>query len=89
MENQITLQDIELRLAALERAVATMTAEKNKGKHGDEPRGKFAHIGGIERHSGRSFETTEQPIDFSSIGGDCVRKAPEPAERQKDIHEQF
>jgi len=73
MENKISFEDIERRLVALERTVASLTAEKNS----DEPRGKFSHLGGIERHPARSFETAEKPIDFSSIGGKCVPKAPE------------
>ena len=68
MEKAITLQDIERRLTALETAVASLTAEKNS----DEPSGKFSHLGGIERHPARSFETPEKPIDFSHIGGKRV-----------------
>jgi hypothetical protein len=63
------------RLAVLETAVESLTAEKHRGEHTDEPRGKFAHIGGIERHPARSFETPEKPIDFSAIGGKVVRRA--------------
>jgi hypothetical protein len=65
MENKITLQDIDRRLATLEKAVASLTVEKKI----DEPIGKFSHLSGIERHSARSFETPENPIDFSHIGG--------------------
>jgi hypothetical protein len=75
MEKEITIQDIERRLAALEKAVASLTAEKSRGEQSDKPSGKFAHLGGIERHPARSFETPEKPIDFSAIGGKCVRKA--------------
>jgi len=64
MENEITLQDIERRLAALETTVSSLTAEKSTGKHSDEPSGKFAHLGGIERHPARSFEGS-QSVDLS------------------------
>ena len=64
MEREITLQDIERRVATLERAVASLTAEKNKG----EPRGKFAHIGGIERHPACSFEGS-QSVDLTQAYG--------------------
>jgi len=71
MENKISFEDIERRLVALERTVASLTAEKSS----DEPRGKFSHIGGIERHPARSFEAHEKPVDFSAIGGKVVRRA--------------
>jgi hypothetical protein len=73
MENEITLHDIERRLAALERAVASLPAEKIKGEHGDEPRGKFAHIGGIERHSARSVEGSRS-VDLSEAYGETGKR---------------
>src|SRR6266853_681463 len=73
MENKITLQDIDRRLAALERAVATMTAEKNGGEHSDELRGRFAHIGGIERPSAHSSEGSQR-IDFSEAYGETGKR---------------
>jgi len=77
MEREITLQDIEWRLAALETTVASLTAERNRGEHGNEPRSKFAHIGGIERRPAYSFEKPEKPVEFShqSIGGKRVGHA--------------
>jgi len=74
MEKEITMQDIEHRLAALEKAVASLTAEKTRGAHSDEPRGRFAHIGGIERSPARSFETPEKPIDFSEAYGETGKR---------------
>jgi hypothetical protein len=72
MDKEITLQDIERRLAALERAVASLTAEK-KSEHSDGPRGKFADIGGIERHPARSFEGS-QSVDLSEAYGETGKR---------------
>ena len=69
MEKEIMLQGIERRLAALERAVASLTAEKNKG----EPRGKFAHIGGIEHLPARSFEGS-QSVDLTQAYGETGKR---------------
>ena len=73
MEKDISMPDVERRLAALGKAVASLTAEK-KGKHDNEPRGKFAHIGGKTVAHSVPVQTAK-PIDFSSIGGKCVCKA--------------
>ena len=73
MENEITLQDIERRLAVLETTVASLTAEKNSGEHSDEPCGRFASIGGIERHPGRSFEGS-QSVDLSEAYGETGKR---------------
>jgi len=75
MKKGITLQDIECRLAALETAVAYLTAQRNNRKiMSDEPRGRFAHLGGIERLPARSFERPENPLESShySIAGKLV-----------------
>jgi hypothetical protein len=73
MENEITLHDIERRLAALEKAVTSLTAEKNEQK----PKAPidFSHIGG--KKVGHAVPSGK-PVDFSAIGGVCVRKAPKP-----------
>jgi hypothetical protein len=81
MENQ-NIHDIERRLAALESAVASLT-EKNKGEHSDEPCGQFASIGGIERLVAGSFKPSDEPIDFSSIGGQYVHA---PEEKGDEAH---
>ena len=73
MEREITLQDIERRVATLERAVASLITEKNRGEHSDEPRGKFAHIGGIERHPARAFEGL-QSVDLSEAYGETGKR---------------
>jgi len=76
----------ERRLAVLETAVASSTAEKNRDEHIDEPRGKFAHIGGIERHPARSFETPEKRSDFLHIGGRKVGQHTAPPEESESVN---
>ena len=80
MEKEIMLQDIERRLAALERAVASLTAEKKLQAESI----SFEHLGG--KKVGHHVPLrAEKPIDFSSIGGRCVREAPErDASEEKD-----
>ena len=73
MENKITLEEIERRVAVLEKAVASLTAEKNQREPSDEPRGRFAHIGGIERHSAHSSEGSQR-IDFSEAYGETGKR---------------
>ena len=69
MEKEITIHDIERRLAALGKAVASLTAEK---KPQAEPI-SFEHLGG--KKVGHPMPVkTEKPIDFTSIGGKCVLK---------------
>ena len=65
MEKEITIHDLERRLAALEKVIASLTAEKNNGK--------FAHIGGIERHPARSFEGS-QSVDLSEAYGETGKR---------------
>jgi hypothetical protein len=72
MENKITLEDIAHRLDALETIVASLSAEKNKGTHSDEPRGKFAHIGGIERQPAHEFESSH--VDLSEAYGETGKR---------------
>jgi hypothetical protein len=63
MENEITLHEIARRLDALETAVASLTIDFS-----------FEHIGG--KKVGHVIPVkTEKEIDFSLIGGKCVRKA--------------
>jgi hypothetical protein len=73
MQKEITLEDIVRRLATLERAVASLAAEKNRGEHSDEPRGKFAHIGGIVRHAASSLEGS-QSVDLSEAYGETGKR---------------
>jgi hypothetical protein len=71
MENEITLHDIERRLAALEKAVTSLT-EKTGRERSDGPRGKFAHIGGIEVLPARSFQGSPS-VDLSEAYGETGR----------------
>jgi hypothetical protein len=71
MSKKLTLHDLELRIAALETAIASLTVTSTP-RHRETPSGKFAHLGGIERRPGTSFEKREKPIDFSHIGGKKV-----------------
>jgi hypothetical protein len=79
MENKITLEDIAIRLDKLEKSVASLTAEKK-------PQAEtisFEHIGG--RKVGHPVPLrAEKEIDFSEIGGECVRKS---IERPKELDE--
>jgi len=68
-KKDITIQEIEHRLAALEKTVASLTAEKNS----DKPRGRFAHIGGIERIPAHSPEGSQR-IDFSEAYGSTGKR---------------
>lgn len=85
METKNRLDEIELRLAALEKAVASL-AEK-KGEHSDEPSGQFAHLGGIERLPAGSFEASDDlearriHEGLLSLGGKLVL-APRPLEKK-------
>ena len=81
MENKITLEDIARRLDTLEKAVSSLSAEKNKGTHSDEPSGKCGSIGGIELRPAQSFQT-EKPVDLRAAYGETgkrVRESPKPA----------
>ncbi len=69
MENKISFEDIERRVAALEKAVASLTAEKSS----DEPRGRFAHIGGIERPSAHPSEGSQR-VDLSEAYGETGKR---------------
>ena len=66
MEKQIMLEDLEKRVAALEKTVSTLI------QHTNLPSGTFASIGGIERRPASESKTPEKPIDFSEIGGKRV-----------------
>jgi hypothetical protein len=55
MEREITLQDTEQRLAVLERAVASLTAEKNGGERSDEPSGRFAKAMRVSSSAGTAL----------------------------------
>jgi len=56
------ITDLEKRIGALEDSVRAL---------------RFAHLGGYRVLPARELTTPEKPIDFTSIGGKCVRKAPE------------
>ena len=60
------LRDLAARVQKLEEALCADS---------DAPRGQFAHLGGIERHAGIAPNPTAAPVDFSRVGGKCVRKA--------------
>jgi len=65
------IEALEKRIAELEATVRALRI------HVRMPYGKFAHLGGYEVSPPREFETSKKPVDFSSIGGKCVCKAPE------------
>jgi hypothetical protein len=73
-ESVPTLQKLAARIATLEAAVAALTTEKKSGEKGNEPRGAFASLGGIEILPAPSTEAREKPIDFSEIGGRQVAR---------------
>ena len=73
MEKEIIIHDIEHRLATLERTVASLVAEKSRGQDSDEPCGKFASIGGIERHPAHPFEGS-QSVDLSDAYGETGKR---------------
>ena len=77
-KNEITLQDLERRLATLEKAVTSLTAEKNEQK----PKApiSFEHLGG--KYVG-GIVSGNKKIDFSSIPGvRCVMPPPSRAEAE-------
>jgi hypothetical protein len=75
MKNQITLQDIEIRLAALERVVASLTAEKNKREPSDDLDAKFAQIGGKKvGHFKHDAPEGSQSVDMSEAYGSTGKR---------------
>jgi hypothetical protein len=65
-----TLQEVVTRIAALETAVAGLTDKRSPQTEGI----RFEHLGG--RKVGHPVPArSEKEIDFSAIGGKCVRRA--------------
>lgn len=67
--DEIALGDLDRRIIALETVVASLLPGGKTQPAGDQPCGRFAHLGGVERRGPTTFEKRETPMDFPHIGG--------------------